>query len=128
MTIPGIAAGFTDQGATRPDNLIAGEYPRVSRLVTITGGVALPVGAVLGRISADGRYRIGTLEAEDGTQTPDAILAEAVDTTAGDRQAVVYFTGEFNELALSLGTGHTLDSVREAFRDRSLFLRKNQPV
>ena len=30
--------GFTDLGSTSADNLLAGEFPRVSKLVTVTGG------------------------------------------------------------------------------------------
>lgn len=30
--------GFTDQGSTTADTLLAGEFPRVSELATITGG------------------------------------------------------------------------------------------
>ncbi len=128
MSMQGIAGGFTDQGRIAPENLIAGEFPRISRVATITGGAQLPLGAVLGRIDADGRYRLSDAGGNDGSEVPDAILGEAVDTTAGDVQALVYFTGEFNELALALGPGHTLDSVRTAFRTRSLFLRANQPA
>ena len=32
------AQGFTDLGSTSADNLLAGEFPRVSKLVTVTGG------------------------------------------------------------------------------------------
>jgi hypothetical protein len=37
MSLPGIAEGFTDQGSLAHDNLIAGEFPRITRVVTITG-------------------------------------------------------------------------------------------
>ena len=128
MSIPGIAEGFNDKGSVTPENLIAGEYPRVSRMVTVTGGIPLAIGSVLGRIDADGRYLLSAADAADGSEIPDVILGESIDTTDGDKQAVAYFTGEFNELALTLGVGHTLDSVRSVFRTRSLFLSKNQPV
>jgi hypothetical protein len=38
----------------------------------------------------------------------------------------VYFSGEFNEHALELGAGHTLDSIRIPLRAKSIFLAKNQ--
>ncbi len=126
MSLPGIAEGFTDQGSYSPDNLIAGVFPRISRIVTVTGGAVLPQGAVLGRISADGRYQLSDAGQNDGSETPDAVLVETVDTTAGDVQAHVFFTGELNAQALTLGPGHTLESVATAFRQRSLFLRNNQ--
>jgi len=127
MNRPGIAEGFTDQGQLTPGNLIAGEYPRITRIVTVTGGTALTAGAVLGQISADDRYQLSEAGSSDGSEIPDAILGEDIDTSAGDAQALVYLTGEFNALALTLGAGHTVDSVRQAFRTRSLFLRRNQP-
>ena len=61
-----------------------------------------------------------------GSETPDAILAETVDASAEDKQAVVYFSGEFNENALQLGTGHTVESIRAGLRSKSIFLRSNQ--
>lgn len=122
------AAGFTDQGAYTPGNLIGGEYPRIERLVTITGGTALNVGSVLGRITADGKYQLSASAAVDGSQIPEAILAETIDATGGDAQAVVYLAGEFNESALTLGADHTLDSIRDGLRSKSIFLRANQPV
>lgn len=127
MSGPGIASGFTNQGEFKPDNLIAGDFPRVSRMVTIIGQTSLVPGTVLGRISADSNYQLSEAEAEDGSEIPDGILAEVADLSEGDVQARVYLAGEFNEQALTLGTGHTLDSVRHAFRTRSIFLRNNQP-
>lgn len=127
MSMQGIAAGFTDQGRFTPENFIAGEFPRISRIVTITGGLALAQGAVLGRISADDRYQLSVAAQTDGSETPDALLGETVDASSGDVQALVYFTGEFNEFAVSFGAGHTLQTVRAALRTRSLFLRRIQP-
>jgi hypothetical protein len=126
MSIPGIAEGFTHQGEYKPENLIAGQFPRISRIVTVTGGAVLPQGAVLGRIAANGFYQLSDAGNQDGSEMPDAILAEPVDATGGDVQAHAYFAGEFNARALSLGAGHTLESVVTGFRRRSIFLRNNQ--
>lgn len=126
MTLPGIASGLNVHGTLVPDNFIAGEFPRITRLVTVTGGAQLPQGAVLGRITADGRYQLSDAGASDGSETPDIILAEPVDASLTDVQAHAYFTGEFNTALLTLGAGHTLESVTNAFRLRSLFLRSNQ--
>lgn len=120
------AQGFTDQGTYTPDNLIAGEYPRVERVVTIANSAALTKGAVLGKITASGKYQLSASAAGDGSETPDAILAEDSDASAADVEAVVYFSGEFNESALSLGTGHTVDGIRAGLRDKNIYLRKNQ--
>lgn len=120
------ASGLTDQGEYKPCNLIAGEYPRIERIITIASGSALTKGSVLGRVTASGKFSLSASDAGDGSETPDAILAEDVDASAEDKQAVVYFSGEFNETALTLGNGHTLESIRAGLRSKSLFLRKNQ--
>ena len=122
------AEGFTDQGSYTPDNLIAGEYPRVARVVTIASGANLAQGALLGKITASGKFKLSASAATDGSEVPDAILAEAANATAADVQAVVYFSGEFNESALSLGAGHTLVSIKAGLRDRNIYLRTNQPA
>jgi Bacteriophage lambda head decoration protein D len=118
--------GFTNQGEYKPDNLLAGEYPRIERLVTIAAGADLAKGTVLGRITANGKFKLSASASSDGSQTPDAILAEKANAASADAQAIVYFSGEFNENALILGAGHTLDSIRIALRAKSIFLRKNQ--
>jgi hypothetical protein len=120
------AEGFTNQVDYTPDNLLAGEYPRIERLVTIAAGADLAKGAVLGRITASGKFKLSASASSDGSQTPDAILAEKASAAGADVQAVVYFSGEFNENALTLGAGHTLDAVRLILKAKSIYLRANQ--
>ena len=120
------ASGLTDQGEYKPCNLIAGEYPRIERIITIASGSALTKGSILGRVTASGKFSLSASDASDGSETPDAILAEDVGASAEDKQAVVYFSGEFNETALTLGNGHTLESIRAGLRSKSIFLRSNQ--
>lgn len=119
-------AGFSNQGEYTPDNLIAGEYPQIQRLVTIASGADLAKGSVLGKITASGKFKLSASASSDGSQTPDAILAEAAPAAGADIQAVVYFAGEFNELALTLGAGHTIDAIRPTLRSKNIYLRKNQ--
>ncbi len=123
----GIAQGFTNQGSITPDNLIAGEFPRICKVVTITGGVLLQQGSVLGRIDSSGDYKLSDAGATDGSQIPDAILLHETDASSGDVKAHAYFSGEFNSHVLNLGAGHTLDSVTLSFRGRSIFISGNQP-
>lgn len=120
------ASGFTNQGTYQPDNLIAGEFPRVARKVTIGTGANLVAGAVVGRITATGKYILSASAAADGSQTPDAILAEDAAAASADVQAIVYFSGEFNELALIFGAGHTANSTRAGLKDKSIYLTPNQ--
>ena len=79
MSFPGIAEGFVDQGAWSPEDLIAGSFPRVMRIATIQSTDPLPSGSVLGRIDASDIYTLSQSAASDGSQLPDAILAEAIE-------------------------------------------------
>ena len=126
MSMQGIASGVTTQGVFTPENLIAGEFPRIMRIATISGGQALLQGAVLGQITATGAYVLSTTTATDGSEVPVAILAQPIDATS-DVEGHLFLSGEFNAHALTLGSGHTLASVTESFRTRSLFIRTNQP-
>lgn len=101
---------FSTQQSPVPDNLQAGEFPRVTKDVTITGG-NYPRGAVLGRITAGGKFTLSAAAAEDGSEDPLVVLARAVDASGGDRVAPVYLTGEFAESEVTLGAGHTAASA-----------------
>ena len=120
------AEGLKNQGTYTPDNLLAGEYPLVARLVTISAGADLAKGSVLGRVTADGKFKLSASDSRDGSENPDAILAETALAASQEAQAVVYFSGEFNEHALILGEGHTLDTLRPLLRAKNIYLRKNQ--
>jgi hypothetical protein len=61
--------------------------------VTLLAGTAYTVGAVLGRITANGKYTLSPATGSDGSQTAVAVLIEAVDATAGDRTGVVVTRG-----------------------------------
>jgi hypothetical protein len=108
--------------AYSPDKLIAGDLPLLSMQITLVSGQNLKRGAVLGKITASGKYTLSASGATDGSETPDAILAEDTDASAGDVVTIAYFRGEFNENALTLGSGHTADSVREGLRQKGIWL------
>ena len=115
-------ARLTDGGVSMPPVLIGGEFPRVGRRVPIAAGQTLVTGSVLGKVTATGAYVLSDAGAEDGSEAPTVILVEGVDTTGGVGDGLVYFTGEFNEAALVLGDGHTVDGIRDALRAWSIFL------
>ncbi|WP_375695652.1 head decoration protein, partial [Bartonella sp. AC66GZZY] len=76
-------------------------------------------------------YILSDASATDGSQKPTVILAEPIDTTSGDAEAVVYHSGEFNSNALTYGAGHDATSVWNSLRSdgpSTIFLRKNQEV
>jgi len=61
--------------------------------VTLLTGMAYPVGAVLGRITASGKYKLATSGGSDGAQTAAAVLLYAVDATLSDAVGIVIVRG-----------------------------------
>ncbi len=130
-----IAQGFNTITQAAIPEIIAGDFPCVLRLVTVTGeGLrprnphgdmvtrVIPMGMVLGQGDTDGRYRKAYFIANDGSQNPSAILAETIDVSDGDVRAWVYLSGVFNMSAVSWADGHTLFSVTASLRQRSIFI------
>lgn len=72
--------------------------------------------------AATEKYLLSLLAATDGSQRPDAVLAVDCDASAADAEALVYVRGTFAESALTFGTGHTADSVREGLRRKGITL------
>ena len=116
-------ASFTTDTHT-PDRLVAGPAPLKARKITVIAGQNRARGDVLGKITASNKYNLSLSAAADGSQTPDLILAEDVDATAADKEALAYERGDFNERSLTLGAGHTLDSIREGLRVKGISLVK----
>lgn len=62
---------------------------RSRETVTIVSGQGkLEPGAVLGRITASGKYALTTVAAADGSQNAIAVLRSAVDATSADAEGV----------------------------------------
>lgn len=102
-----------------PDNLVDGDTDDLlSRTVTLISGQNLSRGALLGKITASGKYTLSLSAATDGSEVPDAILAEDCDASAADAEALVYFAGRFIAAALTYGTAHTAATVRDGLQDR----------
>ncbi|MFT8634759.1 head decoration protein [Novacetimonas hansenii] len=79
---------------------------------------------MLGVVTATGKYVLSASAATDGSQTPVAILADTYDTTAGDVVgAGCYFTGEFNQNALTMGAGWTATTLAAALRPANIYLK-----
>ena len=62
-------------------------------VVTLLAGMPYPVGAVLGRITASGKYKLATSGGTDGAQTASAVLLYAVDATLADATGIVVVRG-----------------------------------
>lgn len=115
-----MAASFSSSQSTT-DNLLAGNaHLLVSRAITLVSGQNLKRGAVLGKITASGKYNLSASAAGDGSQTPDLILAEDCDASAGDKGALAYSRGDFSSAGLTLGAGHTVASILEGLRAKGI--------
>lgn len=110
---------------THPEDarLLAGDFPIRFMTVTIESGQVQPAGAVLGEVTASNEYKLSASAAGDGSETPTVVLWEDVDASGGAIEAEVLIAADVRGSELTLGTGHTVDSVREALRSLSLFVR-----
>ena len=94
--------------------------------ITLLSGQNLTRGAVLGKITASGKYTLSTSAAVDGSQAPDLILAVDTNAAGGDKVTVAYEVATVNEAKLTLGAGHTLASIREGLRVKGILLQQSQ--
>jgi hypothetical protein len=107
-----------------PDNLFAGTTQSVADSVTIASGQTIVRGTVLGKVTADGKFITSLSGAVDGSETAYVIAAEDIDASGGDvLNAAVYIKGEFNENALTLGTGHTTATVKAQLREVGIYIK-----
>lgn len=106
------------------DELIAGELDRVTETVTLITGENRTRGAVLGKITASGKWKLSAAAAVDGSEVPRAVLVKDCDATAADKDCSIYRTGEFSEAKLILGAGHTIASIREQLAAVGIFVKK----
>lgn len=124
----GYAPEFKKQGEYNPQDLIAGDFPLKSESITIEAGQVLGRGSVLGKKTAAGKFVLSAkLTADDkpiadGSEKPLRILAEDIDSTAGDAPTVAYKTGSFFAGGLTLGKGHSVESIKLDFETRSIFI------
>ncbi|MCK0171406.1 head decoration protein [Aliiroseovarius sp. S1123] len=61
--------------------------------ITLLAGAVYPVGAVLGKITASGKYKLATSGATDGAQTAAAVLLYAVEAAEADATAIILARG-----------------------------------
>jgi len=64
--------------------------------VTLKAGTSYPLGAVLGKITASGKYRLSPAAAvtgDEGAETAIAVLLEAVDAAGADQIGVIVARG-----------------------------------
>ena len=117
-------AGFQSEGTFTPDNLIAGDFPIRTKKVILVSGQNLARGALLGTITTGGKRTLCLTGVSDGSQTPREILAEDVDASAGDKEATVYISGDFNQDRIIYGASHSAATVSDFLRDLNIYLHK----
>lgn len=61
--------------------------------VTLLAGSSYPVGSVLGRITASGKYKLSTNAGTDGAESVAGVLLYAVDATLADATGIVIVRG-----------------------------------
>lgn len=101
--------GLIDQGdVLRANDIFASDRRPTQITGTILSGENLKRGAVLGKVTASGKYVLHDDSADDGSETIAAILAEDTDATGGDEPAPIYLAGDFLLSALTAAVGTTL--------------------
>lgn len=68
------------------------------------------------------KYLKSLAAATDGSQVPCMVLAQDCDATSADKEAIFYETGQLVGSGLTLGTGHTIASIREGMRRLGLVI------
>lgn len=79
--------------------------------VTLLQGMPYPVGSVLGRITASGKYKLATSGGSDGAQTATAVLLYAVDATLADATGIVLARGPAIVSRAALAYDATVDDT-----------------
>lgn len=116
-------AKFATEGTYSPDNLIAGcADDLIARKIIVVSGQNLVRGAVIGKITASGKYALSLSTATDGSEVPDLILAETTDASGADASALAYSRGDFTTQALTIGASHTAASITEGLRTKGIVL------
>lgn len=62
-------------------------------VITLLQGMPYPVGSVLGKITASGKYTLSPATGTDGSQLASAVLLYAVDATLADAVGIVVERG-----------------------------------
>ena len=79
--------------------------------ITLLAGMPYPVGSVLGRITASGKYKLATSGGTDGAQTASAVLLYAVDATLADATGIVVARGPAIVSRAALAFDPTVDDA-----------------
>lgn len=105
--------------------LIAGNTDLLaSRKGTLVAGQNLKRGALLGKVTTGGAYKLSLSTASDGSEVPTAVLVHDTDATSAAQEILFYERGDFNQAAVTFGAAHTADTVRAGLRTLGITLIK----
>lgn len=112
-------------GTVETRTLFAGtEIPAMTSSVIVEGGQGvLQVGAVLGKVTGTGKYKLVSSSSSDGSEVASVVLAEGVDTADGDKKAVVFTSGLFNYDALYVADGDDVKAHEEELRAGNIYFK-----
>lgn len=116
--------GATEWMQAGADNLIYHGTDLISESYPIAQGTKFERGAVLGRVTATGEVKLSVVGAGDGSEVPFGIAGNSQE---GTERATVYTRGSFNSRAISLGSGHSVESIRDGLRDLGIYLLEAEP-
>ena len=78
-------------------------------VITLLQGQPYPVGSVLGKITASGKYTLSPATGADGSQVASAVLLYAVDATLADATGIVVARGPTIVSRAGLAYGAAVD-------------------
>ena len=117
--------GFdTKTESVSPDELTAGNFPVVTKPVTLILGTSYPRGAVLGIITASGKATLVDDAQGTGEEIAEGVLLDSVDATAADQSGIMALTGDFNGDALTFGGDDVVADHVDALRNKCVFIHK----
>jgi hypothetical protein len=122
---------------TNPNGDVLGDYAFAGAGASVTvanqikgvvtdGGTDFVVGDGFDiTVAALDKYVVSVATANDGSQIPTAILAAAIDTTAGDLVGPAYFEGEFAAEMLTMDASWSVPTLQATLRQNNskLFVR-----
>jgi hypothetical protein len=112
-------AEFSSTSST-PDNLLAEDA--VAMPITLLSGESVVRGEVLGEVTTGGKFRASLAAETDGSEVPRAIAAEDMDASLADKAMHAYLEGKFNQDALTIGTGHSIASIKQDLWDFNIYI------
>lgn len=106
-----------------PDELVSGNPGLLlNEPAILLAGQNLKRGALLGKITASGKFVLSTSAAVDGSQVPVGILVDDTNASAGDKATIIYTRGDFTDDSVTYGIGHAIASVSAGLKAKGICL------